>query len=159
MKAETRRLYDLWTSGEELTAGQELYESIPNHNRPLWAAAILMFSIAESSLDLAPVNDVLEIAQDERRWCEAHKAFGAVRDMTLKSESAGYSNEHVALLFIAEIAAKVTYNASGEPAPFDADSGAWMAKNFRHFVAVCHSATEQDSWKLLAPSTWRNPSS
>jgi len=159
VKIETdQRLYDLWTSGDELIAGQELYDSIPNDNRPLWVAAILAFSIKESALDLAPVNDVLDIAQDERRWREAHQAFGAVRDLTLKTESGRYSATYVALLFVAEIAAKVTYNASGEPAPFDEDSGAWMAKNFRHFATVCEGANESDAWKLLSTATWRRRS-
>jgi len=150
VKAKThQRLYDLWSSSQELRAGQEIYEAIPNDKRPLWAAAILIYSIEGAQLNLEPVNKVLDIAQAPRRWREAHRAFQAVRDLTLKAEKKRPSDTHVALLFVAEIAAKVTYNASGEPAPFDLDSGAWMAKNLRHFVSVCKGASEAAAWDLL----------
>ena len=40
------------------------------------------------------------------------------------------------LLFVAENTAKVIYNASGEPAPFDADAGWELVPCVEHFLAT-----------------------
>jgi len=54
------------------------------------------------------------------------------------------------LLFVAENAAKVAYNASGERGPFDEDCGDWVVRCLRDLVdAVGSPEFEKQSWCLL----------
>jgi hypothetical protein len=85
-----------------------------------------------------PVDSLAVLASDESSWPLAHAAFSNVRAVTLIEEKApGTLNRRSArLLFVAENAAKVIYNASQAPAPFDQDAGWWLAKCFADFLAV-----------------------
>src|SRR5690606_29989731 len=56
-------------------------------------------------------------------WKEANQQFSEIRVFGLENKN--YTPENY--LRLAEIVAKVTYNASGEPAPFDKDSGHYIA--------------------------------
>ena len=80
------------------------------------------------------VDHVAALAVDPARWVEAHAAFSAVRDLTLREERERSSEAYRALLYVAEIAAQIIYNASGASAPFDSDSAWWLAGNTRTFV-------------------------
>ena len=64
------------------------------------------------------VETVLRIAEDQRLWPQAPDAFTAVRRLALSRQDPRGTRESL-LLDLAELTAKVTYNASGEPAPFD----------------------------------------
>src|SRR6185503_16674086 len=101
--------------------------------------------------EIREVRAVIEIARDDRRWAQAHEAFRHVRLQTLQCDRVGSEQKLVTLLYVAEIAARVTYNASGAAAPFDHDSGWWMASNLRHFVAALPDAdsAESEAWDLL----------
>ena len=83
-----------------------------------------------------PVLTVELIGLTRRSWPEAHRAFDDVRDVTLQFERAQRSGTDPTykLLFVAENAAKVLYNAAKMPAPFDADSGLRLLVCVAHFV-------------------------
>lgn len=70
------------------------------------------------------VSELILIIDDKERWREAHGQFSKIRQFLLKHKV--YKPE--AYLLLAENVAKVTYNASGQPAPFDSDSGWWIPK-------------------------------
>jgi hypothetical protein len=73
-----------------------------------------------------------------------------VRRLTLEQEKAGSEHKLHALLLLAENTAKVAYNASGAPAPFDADSGDWIAQNAKAFLdAAPHSAQAESIVEAL----------
>jgi len=120
-----------WAVGKDLDAGRLLYESLSNEQRPAWAANILRAVVARVDAP-ASVAQILDVAEDSRRWSEGHDVFGAVRVLTLQQERAGRPDERLAaLLDLAEKAAKVVYNASGRPAPFDHNAGWRVAPSLR----------------------------
>lgn len=102
--------------------GQQIFEALPNDIRPGWAGFILsrfdhyVKNIPSCVVDLYPI-----IAKPER-WKEAHKQFQKIRNFSLDNNK--YKPE--TYLLLAELVAKVTYNASYEPAPFDYDSGHYI---------------------------------
>lgn len=83
-----------------------------------------------------PVLDVELIGLTPRSWPEAHRAFRDVRRVTLQFDQARTSSEDPVynLLFVAENAAKVLYNATKMPRPFDATSGLHLLVSVAHFV-------------------------
>lgn len=103
--------------------GQQIFESLPNDIRPGWAGLILsrfdhyLKDIPTCILDLYP------IIEDKNFWKEGHARFNKIREFGLENEN--YKPEDY--LRLAELVAKVTYNTSGEPAPFDSDSGHYIA--------------------------------
>jgi hypothetical protein len=151
---EVAAIREHWASGQARRAGSAIYEAISGPHRPAWAADILELSCSRLADVPAPVRAVAEIARDPLRWREAHAAFSAVRKLTLaeeKSHAGGVVYELV--LFVAENAAKVVYNASGQPAPFDYDCGYWLVGCLRELVeAVGSLEFEQRAWGVL--SAW-----
>ena len=142
-----------WEAGHALDAGRLIYERIPPRQRPAWAAQAL-----EAVRGLIPkmpeIDGVLEIARDPARWRAAHDAFTAVRALTLGAKDPLVE----AVLRLAENVAKVTYNASGGPAPFDRDAGWWVAQNLHAIISrggEKASKLRAEAWSLL--STMRAP--
>jgi hypothetical protein len=80
------------------------------------------------------VLQVADLASNRKHWSRAHDAFSAVRKLTLAAERKPPGKLSHCLLYVAENAAKVIYNASGSPAPFDADSGDWLVRCARDFA-------------------------
>ena len=136
-----------WSSGNPLEAGRIIYEQIPNDQRPLWAAEIL--NLCRPLIpNVSEIDAAYEIALNQSRWKEAHAAFTRVRHLTLAFENSN-SKDFVygGILYLAENTAKVTYNASGEFAPFDDDSGWWVVSNLRYVVdKVGDSELESKAW-------------
>ena len=106
----------------DILAGRDIFEKIPNELRPGWAKSILL--VFDSYIEKVPteVSSLISLIDDKSRWKEAHGQFSKIRQFLLTHKS--YQPE--AYLLLAENVAKVTYNASGEPAPFDNDSGWWI---------------------------------
>src|SRR5215468_2611842 len=97
--------------------------------RPPWALRVLD-ACASRLPELPPaVRTVRTIVEIPERWREAHDAFTAVRRVVLQHPRSEPPTVEHGVLYLAENVAKVTYNASGEPAPFDHDAGWWIAKN------------------------------
>jgi hypothetical protein len=103
--------------------GQQIFENLPNDIKPNWAGLILsrfdnyINDIPTSILELYP------IINNKDRWKEAHEQFTKIRVFGLENKN--YKPENY--LRLAELVAKVTYNASGQPAPFDSDSGHYIS--------------------------------
>lgn len=113
--------------------GQQVFENLSNDIRPDWAGLVLsrfnhyIKDIPTSILELYP------IIENKDRWKEAHGQFQKIRVFGLENKN--YKPEYY--LRLAELVAKITYNASGQPAPFDNDSGHYIAsfalKTTEHF--------------------------
>lgn len=113
--------YDLVTN---IQTGRQLFENLPNDIRPGWAGLILLRF--DNYIKNIPelVKELYTIIDNKDRWKEAHKQFDKIRRFLLDNKN--YKPE--AYLLLAELAAKVTYNASGQPAPFDNDSGHYIPR-------------------------------
>ena len=97
---------------------------------------------------------MVDLASDKDQWYKAHDAFQAVRALTLRARDVQDSLD-VALLYIAETTAKVVYNASESPAPFDSNAGWYLAPILRHFCALQRDPTFDDqAWSALTTSGW-----
>jgi hypothetical protein len=113
MKTET---YNIKT---DLKIGQQIFENIPNEIGPGWAGLLLSrFDNYIKTIPI-PIKELFPIIDNPDRWKEAHGQFDKIRRFLLNNKD--YDPE--VYLLLAENAAKVTYNASGESAPFDKDSG------------------------------------
>ncbi len=102
--------------------GQQVFENLPNDIRPGWAGLIL--SRFDNYVKDIPtsVKELFAIIDNKVRWREAHGQFTKIRTFGLDNKK--YQPEPYLLL--AELVAKVTYNSSGQPAPFDSDSGHYI---------------------------------
>ncbi len=136
---ETSKLKD------DLTAGREIFEKILNDDRPRWGKAILISF--DSYIKNIPfeVSELIPLIDDKERWREAHAQFSRIRHFLLKHKS--YKPE--AYLLLAENIAKVTYNASGCPAPFDSDSG-WLIPKCAFQAAAYFADNNLDDTILAA---------
>lgn len=116
----TRQQSDLRS---DIKIGTQIFENIPNEVRPGWSGFIL--SRFDSYINQIPLSilELYQIIDNKDRWKEAHQQFSEIRVFGLENKN--YIPENY--LRLAEIVAKVTYNASGEPAPFDKDSGHYIA--------------------------------
>ncbi|WP_215239079.1 hypothetical protein [Dyadobacter helix] len=68
------------------------------------------------------VHELYPIINDNEKWKEAHEQFTKISVFWHENEN--YEHDHY--LRLAELVAKVTYNSSGRPAPFDSDSGYYI---------------------------------
>jgi hypothetical protein len=117
----------------DIEIGRQIFEPIPNDIRPGWAGLILSrFDNYIKNLP-AEIKELYPIIDNQDRWKEAHQQFDKIRRFLLTNNN--YQPE--SYLLLAENVAKVTYNASGKPAPFDKDSGwyiASLALNTAHYL-------------------------
>jgi len=116
----TRQQNDLRS---DIKIGKQIFENIPNDVRPGWSGFIL--SCFDSYISHIPpsILELYQIIDNKDRWKEAHQQFSKIRVFGLENKN--YTPENY--LRLAEFVAKVTYNASGQPAPFDNDSGHYIA--------------------------------
>ena len=112
--------YDIKTN---IAIGKQIFESLLNDIRPGWAGLVL--SRFDHYIKPVPssIIELYSIIDNKERWTEAHGQFDKIRRFLLNNKR--YQPE--AYLLLAELVAKVTYNASGQPAPFDSDSGHYIA--------------------------------
>lgn len=103
----------------DIKTGQRIFENIPEIVRPNWAGLVL--SRFDKYLEKIPVEifELYDIIDDKEKWKLAHNQFTKIRTLNLSNND----KEFEIYLNLAEKAAKVTYNSSEQPAPFDADSG------------------------------------
>jgi hypothetical protein len=140
-----------WAIADVSDFGRRLYESIPIDERPHWAGGVLAFVVEITKTDLQELKDVLSIGNDATRWSEAHAAFDAVRKRTLMNEKAGRNQSIEQLVLdIGETAAKIVYNASGAPAPFDYHAGWRLAPRVKALAERLENMrAEEECWRLL----------
>jgi len=111
--------YDIKT---KIEIGRQIFENIPDEIKPCWAGLIL--SRFDNYLKDIPttIRELFSIIDDKDKWENAHEQFVKIRKFGLDNQE--YQPEYLRL---AELVAKVTYNASGKSAPFDNDSGYYIA--------------------------------
>lgn len=102
-----------------LAIGKLIFEDVPNNLKPFWSGLIL--SCFNDFVKYIPdsIGELNLIIDHENKWVEARVQFIKIRQFLLDHKD--YRPE--AYLSLAEKVAKITYNACGEPAQFDADSG------------------------------------
>jgi len=132
-----------WDNGQPLEAGRIIFENLAAEKRPKWAARLLDVVVEWSGSQVAPIEQLRNIAMDRQKWQFAHKAFSIIRDATLELErERNRSNDQAFLLsqlYLAENVAKVIYNATNPPDEFDEDSGCWIARCLRDCVDRTHN--------------------
>ena len=139
-----------WEGGYPLKAGELLYEHIRQDYRPLWALEVLELCMPLTK-SIAEIDELCNIIRSPDRWAEAHEAFSSVRQLTLKTEHNNSDPIYTGVLSLAENVAKVTYNASGEPAPFDYNSGYRIVSDLRHIVdQLCDNAFDNKAWYVVS---------
>ncbi|NHN25768.1 hypothetical protein FIA58_008785 [Flavobacterium jejuense] len=106
----------------DINTGQQIFDNVPNIIQPDWAGLVL--SRFDQFLEKVPdeIIELYEIIDDSERWRDAHKQFSKIRNLTLKNNNPQFE----IYLLLAECIAKITYNSSGLPAPFDSDSGFYI---------------------------------
>jgi hypothetical protein len=112
--------YDIKTS---IKIGQEIFENLPNDIRPGWAGLVLSRFDHRIKNIPASILELYSIIENRDSWKDAHGQFSKIRRFLLENKN--YQPE--TYLLLAEMVAKVTYNASGQPAPFDNDNGHYIA--------------------------------
>jgi hypothetical protein len=126
-----------WSEGRYLDAGAAIYEHLSAKERAIWASNLLSFC-REHGPSVKPIDELLNLAAQPRRWNQANEAFYQVREITLFAEREPHKLDRRlrSMLYVAENAAKVIYNASGPEEPFDHDAGWWLAPCLQHFLTV-----------------------
>ena len=102
---------------------KEIFENIPNDIRPGWAGLVL--SYFDSYIKDIPdsIKELFNIIDDENRWNEAYGQFCKIRQFLIDHKD--YKPQEY--LHLAEIVAKVTYNAWEQKAPFEKNSGYYIS--------------------------------
>lgn len=106
-----------------LNTGRVIFENVPDNLKPFWSGLIL--SRFNNYVKNIPdsIKELYQIIENENRWTEAYVQFSKIRQFVLDNK---YDLPNSYLL-LAEKTAKVTYNASGQSAPFDANSGWYIS--------------------------------
>jgi len=115
----TTETHDIKT---DIKIGREIFENIPNDIKPGWAGLVL--SRFDNYVKGIPtsIKELYSIIDSKDRWNEAHGQFNKIRQFLVDNKD--FKPE--AYLLLAEKVAKITYNSSGQPAPFDSDSGFYI---------------------------------
>jgi len=140
---------DLFLKGEDLKAGEMLAKAVPAQEQPRWAANLLELVAYQYPVPQT-VSELIKVAKDPKKWPSARTLFGELRNKLLEIEKtpSKFEQHLVGVLYLAENVAKLTYNASGGSAPYDADSAWWIPQNVRYVLE--HSEHRIDRDRLLA---------
>jgi hypothetical protein len=152
---------EYWSNGQPLEAGKLIYEALPTKSRPKWASRILKLVLEKSCVESTLFTPVLAAADQEESWKTGHEVFSELRDSVLKLDEqrkqSGLSESEKmlsAILSLAELVAKVIYNATEPQNEFDEDSGWWIAASLRGFLD--HDWNEESfatsAWAALSSS-------
>lgn len=101
------------------------------------------------------VLDVVAVGSQPSMWTRAHDAFDEVRIRTLEVErdllvpSRSDPSPEYLLLFVAENAARLLYNATNPVDPFDADSASSFFRSLSRFVVSLPSAKQEQLAQAL----------
>ena len=96
--------------------------------------------------------ELIAILEEPARWKEAHRQFSKIRTrITLPNERKKKNDAGACFALVAEGAAKIAYNCSGESAPFDEDSFEWLLRCEQDFLARTKKEANQ-SLQPKAPS-------
>jgi hypothetical protein len=151
------RAAEYWSVGKSLEAGQLIFEAMPAEARPKWAASLLRLVLDRSGVDPSHFERTLYTADNPRQWANGHRCFDILRrtvleiDTTARKQGLTKDQEmFLSLLSLAELVAKVTYNAVDPPDPFDEDSGWWISASVKGFVDMWNDKTfSEAAWSAL----------
>lgn len=148
----------LWDVNRGYDAGLLIQSRIPLEVRPKWAADLLELIASRVGVTDPIIDRVIRLANDPTKWNIAHDVFSEVRDVSLKRHLGRLRAErvdlHSGLLTIAELVAKLSYNATLPDDEFDEDSAAWVVACARGFVEVLNdSFFSQDVWARVSYDT------
>lgn len=146
-----------WNDRDPIEVGRIIFESIKKQDQPAWAANVLQKVVDRTGIESIAVENILRCAKSPQDWKEGHKAFSLARDATLKLEKSGdLSSEQklqLCTLLLAELVAKVTYNATDPIDEFDEDSGWWIAESFKHILQLLgDDKFSEIMWSTLCPT-------
>jgi hypothetical protein len=159
MKKSLKQASELWAAGEALRAGQLIFENLPVSDQPAWAAIVLKLVVDRSGIHSPEIAQVLIAAADPEMWRLGHQLFDALRNTTLVLQEPRKTRElthdedvHASIVMLAELVAKVMYNATNPQDAFDEDSGWWVADNLKWFVdhAWRDESFAHSAWLTLA---------
>ena len=108
----------------DINIGAEIFNTIPNDVRPLWAGLILSCFKNYITNIPAVIAELDLIIENPDRWKDGHHQFVKIRQFLLPNKEF----QPQSFLLLGENVAKVVYNASGGLAPFDADSSWWIPR-------------------------------
>jgi len=124
--------FKCWRANRSLEAGKLIFENLPKNAGPTWAAKVLRLVSERTGVHSTAIDDVLSLSSHPAKWKTAHDVFSQVRAATLELEKLPVKSPPETLLLhvtmLAELVAKVTYNATNPSDEFDEDSGWWIAK-------------------------------
>jgi hypothetical protein len=150
-----------WQDGNPLEAGKLIFQSLPEEIHPKWAGNILQSVLKRAEIKLPPLDLVIKIANSPNDWGKAHEVFSELRKLTLDLEDLKTRNTQenllLNLLLLAELVAKVIYNATNPPDEFDEDSGWWIAASLKDILDLLHDEKfSADSWlELCRTDGWQ----
>lgn len=124
------KVHGHWKSGQGLEAGKLIFENLAVRTRPQWAARVLRLVLDRTGVTSQAIERAILIANNSDEWGKAHGAFSALRGEALELlEMKARTPQQtllLSLLSLAELVAKVTYNATNPSDEFDEDSGWWI---------------------------------
>lgn len=110
---------------ELLREGERICASLSREELVAWAGQVLEAASALCE-PVSEVKAIVDATKDRSQWSSCMPLFSATRALLLRAERGSTDRATICLLYLAENVAKVTYNASDGPAPFDAEAGAWI---------------------------------
>lgn len=126
--------------------------AVPLAMRPIWAADIV--AVARATTPDLPEDSsaamalLVQIGEDQERWHESRQAFQQLRALTLREAVGDQERPHAptTALRVAESAAKVIYNATGLPAPYDRTAGIALLAGSADLAAWLTSSDVERLW-------------
>ena len=129
--------YEQLTDTELIELGRQLCTAHSVSEIPVWAGRVLI-AASRTQHEILQIQAVVDATQNREKWQDCHRLFQNVRMLTLDEEKRrDYDKLRLSILLLAENVAKATYNASGAPAPFDADSCWWIPHCVQSLLAAC----------------------
>lgn len=103
---------------DDIYEGRNIYERVPLEVRPCWGA-FLLERFSDAIPTVSPISELIQTISNPQNWGDVRDVFNKIRAYGLE-----YSEYHPeSYLALAEKIAKITYNTTLLPAPFDANSG------------------------------------
>lgn len=157
------RANEYWQSGRSTEAGRLIFENLSPQVRPKWASRILALMTERTGIKSPPIERVLQIAGDPGKWGTAHDASSVARRaaielVKLRSRTAD-QDLLLGLTSLAGLVARVIYNSTGSPDPFDDDTGWSLVESVRRVLDLLKDDQFSDSiWFALCHEGNLNPS-
>jgi hypothetical protein len=139
-----------------MDAGWIIFENLPMGLHPRWAAGVLEAAIRFTGVTSELVEHIVHIAHNPGEWKTGHDASSSARRLSIEL---GKGNAPLArdtvilrrLIALAVLVARVAYNCTRPPDPFDEDTGPSIAKSAKYFCDVMgDDAFSASMWSALA---------